>query len=111
MKSPVRFMARGLAEANACENPRHSGAMRDDGKKQHCHSGAMRSIEPGISRFRVWSFGPSRNDGVYIQDAGGDCGGGEWAGGAGVCEGSGGGGLRGRGGSRQAPALRPAIIQ
>jgi transglutaminase-like putative cysteine protease len=22
----------------------------------------MRSIEPGISRFRVWSFGPSRND-------------------------------------------------
>src|SRR5438046_6431412 len=30
----------------------------------YCHSGAMRSIEPGISRFRVWSFGPSRNDGV-----------------------------------------------
>jgi hypothetical protein len=27
------------------------------------HSGAMRSIEPGISRFRVWSCGPSRNDG------------------------------------------------
>jgi len=25
------------------------------------HSGAMRSIEPGISRFRVWSCGPSRN--------------------------------------------------
>src|SRR6195952_5819594 len=23
----------------------------------------MRGIEPGISRFRVWSFGPSRNDG------------------------------------------------
>src|SRR5829696_10260287 len=23
----------------------------------------MRSIEPGISRFRVWSFGPPRNDG------------------------------------------------
>ncbi|TMJ81341.1 MAG: hypothetical protein E6G79_16260 [Alphaproteobacteria bacterium] len=22
----------------------------------------MRSIEPGISRFRVWSFGPPRND-------------------------------------------------
>jgi hypothetical protein len=31
------------------------------------HSGAMRSIEPGISRFRVWSFGPSRNDGVSIE--------------------------------------------
>ncbi len=27
------------------------------------------------------------------------------------CEGSGGGGVSGRGGSRQAPALRPAIIQ
>ncbi len=27
------------------------------------HSGATRSVEPGISRFRVWSFGPSRNDG------------------------------------------------
>src|SRR5438552_9804422 len=24
----------------------------------------MRSIEPGISRFRVWSFGPSRNDSI-----------------------------------------------
>src|SRR4051794_33039138 len=24
----------------------------------------MRSIEPGISRFRVWSYGPSRNDGL-----------------------------------------------
>src|SRR5882757_10146179 len=29
----------------------------------------MRSIEPGISRFRVWSFGPSRNDGVCISGA------------------------------------------
>jgi len=27
-----------------------------------CHSGAMRRIEPGISRFRVWSNAPSRND-------------------------------------------------
>jgi penicillin-binding protein 1C len=26
------------------------------------HSGAVRSAEAGISRFRVWSFGPSRND-------------------------------------------------
>src|SRR5450755_2425295 len=33
---------------------------------RHRHSGAMRSIEPGISRFRVWSCGPSRNDGVWI---------------------------------------------
>src|SRR3984885_5928226 len=28
----------------------------------HRHSGAPRRGEPGISRFRVWSFGPSRND-------------------------------------------------
>src|SRR5579883_1517901 len=29
----------------------------------------MRSIEPGISRFRVWSFGPSRNDkGENLED-------------------------------------------
>jgi len=33
------------------------------------------------------------------------------AGGGGECEGSGGGCGSGRGGSRQAPALRPAIIQ
>ena len=26
------------------------------------HSGAVRRTEPGISRFRVWSYGPSRND-------------------------------------------------
>src|SRR6185295_2142392 len=32
-----------------------------------CHSGAMRSIELGISRFRVWSFGPSRNDGEELR--------------------------------------------
>jgi hypothetical protein len=31
------------------------------------HSGAMRSIEPGISRFRVWSCGPSRNDGYGLR--------------------------------------------
>src|ERR1700688_1996481 len=30
---------------------------------QSRHSGAHRRCEPGISRFRVWSFGPSRNDG------------------------------------------------
>ena len=30
---------------------------------------------------------------------------------AGECDGNGGGGGSGRGGSRQAPALRPAIIQ
>ena len=33
------------------------------GDSLHRHSGAPRRGEPGISRFRVWSFGPSRNDG------------------------------------------------
>jgi hypothetical protein len=39
------------------------------------------------------------------QDDGGNCGG------CGEADGNGGGGRSGRGGSRQAPALRPAIIQ
>src|SRR4030095_376014 len=39
------------------------------GREVSRHSGAMRSIEPGISRFRVWSFGPSRNDGGWIEAA------------------------------------------
>src|SRR5581483_10798121 len=34
-----------------------------------CHSGAMRSIEPGISRFRVRSCGPSRNDDKFRKTA------------------------------------------
>jgi hypothetical protein len=32
----------------------------------------MRSIEPGISRFRIWSFGPSRNDSDALGDDGND---------------------------------------
>src|ERR1700692_1095494 len=31
------------------------------------HSGAHRRCEPGISRFRGWSFGPSRNDGANLS--------------------------------------------
>jgi hypothetical protein len=38
-------------------------SLRRAKQPRRCHSGAMRSIEPGISRFRVWSCGPSRNDG------------------------------------------------
>ncbi|WP_407183251.1 penicillin-binding protein 1C [Bradyrhizobium centrosematis] len=34
------------------------------------HSGAARRAEPGISRFRVWSFGPSRNDGSGARGGG-----------------------------------------
>ena len=41
------------------------GVIAETKRPRHRHSGAMRSIEPGISRFRVWSCGPSRNDGVW----------------------------------------------
>jgi hypothetical protein len=51
-----------------------------------------------------------RNDGECNHDGdGGDCGGG--ADGGGECDGSGGKGGIAHGGSRQPPALRPAIIQ
>ena len=66
MKSPVRFMARGLAETESDENPPSM-----------------------LLRRRV------------ARDYGG----------GGECDGSGGGNGNGRGGSRHAPALRPAIIQ
>ena len=46
----------------------------------HRHSGAMQSIELRcaiahlrISRFRVWSFGPSRNDSGYEREERMDC--------------------------------------
>src|SRR6266481_6564391 len=52
--------------ANAC--------LRGPSQSRLRHSGAMRSIEPGISRFpdaqcasEVWSCGPSRNDGVLLR--------------------------------------------
>jgi hypothetical protein len=41
-------------------------SLRRAKQPRRCHSGAMRSIEPGISRFRVWSFVPSRNDGAEL---------------------------------------------
>jgi hypothetical protein len=41
---------------------RHSGAM-PTGPRKARPDDRLR-IEPGISRFRAWSFGPSRNDGV-----------------------------------------------
>ena len=62
MKSPVRFMARGLAE--------------DGDDEKTCERRTLTATASG-----------------------------------GECDGSGGGGRSGRGGSRQAPALRPAIIQ
>src|SRR3954447_8161815 len=41
------------------ETDRHSGAMPTGPRKARPDR-----VEPGISRFRVWSFGPSRNDGT-----------------------------------------------
>src|SRR5258708_33565386 len=55
------------------------------------------------------AYGP-RNDGECSHD-GGACGGDGEAEDKVECDGSGGGGVSGRGGSRQAPALRPAVIQ
>src|SRR5437868_8229726 len=54
---------------------RGCSGFEDAGCHVHCrHSGAMRSIElrcalahRRISRFRVWSFGPSRNDGERFR--------------------------------------------
>src|SRR5260370_36748993 len=54
------------------------------------------------------AYGP-RNDGECSHD-GGACGGDGEAEDKVECDGSGGGGVSGRGGSRQGPALRPAII-
>jgi hypothetical protein len=43
---------------------RHSGAM-PTGPRNARPDDRLR-IDPGISRFRVWSCGPSRNDGVWV---------------------------------------------
>ncbi|TFV43640.1 hypothetical protein E4K65_31190 [Bradyrhizobium niftali] len=43
-----------------------TGGWRSIAKPSFRHSRAVRSTEPGISRFRVWSFGPSRNDGNTV---------------------------------------------
>nr|WP_249151114.1 hypothetical protein [Bradyrhizobium sp. JYMT SZCCT0180] len=49
----------GMAKIQAQD----AGSVREVTEHLLRHSGAMQSIEPGISRFRVWSCGPSRNDG------------------------------------------------
>ncbi len=92
MKSPVRFMARGLAEAAGDENPVIPGAMRTH-RAMMCNC-----IVSGMSSGRFADPCPDDGDAVT-------------RGGDGDCDGNGGGDVIGRGGSRQAPALRPAIIQ
>ena len=89
-------MARGLAEATGDEkaDPVIPGRLEEPNPESW--DSPVRNCAP-----EVWSFGPSRND-----DRGSHSGGG-----GGECDGSGGGGVSGRRGSRQAPALRPAIIQ
>jgi hypothetical protein len=61
-------------------------------------SEAIHSHGGGLDCFVAYA---PRNDDAHDHSAGGE----------GVCDGSGGGCGNGRGGSRQAPALRPAIIQ
>jgi hypothetical protein len=59
---------------------------------------AIRAYRLGLDCFVAYIV---RNDCGRVHDAGGE----------GECDGNGGGDVIGRGGSRQAPALRPAIIQ
>jgi hypothetical protein len=96
MKSPVRFMARGLAEEVGDENPRHCEPTGRANARPMTGS-AKQSMDAGS----VWIASLLTllaNDGEPDHDGG-------------ECDGSGGGCRSGRGGSRQAPALRPAIIQ
>jgi hypothetical protein len=65
----LRPLSRGtrLMQTSGAIAPRECGPMPREPSKQSSlcrHSGARASAsKPGISRFRVWSFGPSRNDG------------------------------------------------
>ena len=54
-------LRRGIANVRQKIGRRHSGAM-PTGPREARPDDRLR-IEPGISRFRVWSCGPSRNDG------------------------------------------------
>ncbi len=70
--SPERDAEPEETAATETANAQGSAAGVERGRHRECkrrnrnrRSGAMRSIEPGTSRFRVWSFGPSRNDGSW----------------------------------------------
>ena len=87
MKSPVRFMARGLAEGG--DDEKGTFVIASEAKQ----SSAARA--EGLDCFVARA---PRNDGAIPHDEGGEP------------DGNGGGGTRRRG-SRHAPAFRPAIIQ
>jgi hypothetical protein len=74
----IRHSPRPLGAKDSCTTRAHRAARSGShvwNWSRHRHSGAMPTgprearpddrlrIEPGISRFRVWSCGPSRNDG------------------------------------------------
>ena len=66
LQAAQRKTAEDLKKKADAPPAKEGAAAKEGGKSLGMtigHSGAMRSIEPGISRFRVWSFGPSRNDG------------------------------------------------
>jgi hypothetical protein len=73
---------------------------------------ALARLEGWMQGRCLWPILRGSPKGLAPQDDGGDCGGACGGNcGCGECAGNGGGGRSGRGGSRQAPALRPAIIQ
>src|ERR1700730_17220685 len=53
---------RSTSSSPPCIWPEIKPSLRGANPSASCHSGAMQSIEPGISRFRVWCYAPSRND-------------------------------------------------
>ncbi len=87
-------MARGLAEDVGEENPATTPVIASASEAIHRRHPKKIWIASSLSLLAMTAV---RNH----DDGGGD----------GECEGSGGGGFIGRGGTRQAPALWPAIIQ
>src|SRR3954468_4042170 len=112
--SPVRFMARGLAEAVGDEKAEArfpsplvgEGGIGACGRRlleRRCFTSAMTPDEGSLSAETTPHPSPTRGEGRKSETKRHACGR--------ECEGNGGGGRKGGLGSRQAPADRPAIIQ
>src|SRR5260370_33852798 len=96
MKSPVRFMARGLAEAVGDENPRHCEPTGRANARPMTGSAKQSILHLGDRMDCFVAYAP-RNDGRALHHA---C--------SGDCDGS--GGLDGLGGSSRGPACRPPTV-
>src|SRR5258708_5236751 len=63
VKSPIRLVRQSTTVPNTSNTSAFTAEISDMfAPFSNCHSGAMRSIEPGISRFRVRVFDAPRND-------------------------------------------------